>query len=261
MRILMMAAFSTCLSFCLIEFIHGQDKKEPVVTHGGRNIEEFAYPFKDFTYISPRYDRTNYDNNGFYESYYIRSVYTLKMRNHFRFDLPLGRSNMTPDGKTNVGLSDISLRYTRYVFEIKHWFLGYAMQVVLPTATSDALGGGKWQLRPAIGGNYYFGENDDKGSILLAVEYRFSFAGDSDRDQVNILAFMPNIDIWRPRWYLGYYATWTYDFDTEYFDLPLDVEFGYSVTDKFVVSAEVIFPLLKEAPYRYEFSFKLRYAF
>ncbi len=242
------------------DFARAQEKKESSVVHGGRNIESFAYPFKDFMYISPRYDRTGYDNDGFFESYYVRSVYTLKGRDHFRLDLPVGRTNMTSDGTIDFGLSDISLRFTQYVFETGHWFWGYAAKAVFPTATSDALGGGKWQLHPSIGGNYFFGENDDKGSFLLAAEYRFSFAGDKNRDDISLLAFLPNIDIWRPRWYLGYYATWTYNLKTKYFDLPLDVEFGWFLTSKFVISAEMIVPLLKDAPYRYEFSGKLRYA-
>ncbi len=245
---------------CTVPVINGQEKKESAV-HGGRNIEQFAYPFKDFTYISPRYDRTTYDNNGFSESYYIRTVYTAKGRDHFRLDLPLGRSNMTDDGKVDFGLSDISLRFTQYAFELRHWFFGYALKAVFPTATFDALGAGKWQLHPGIGGNYFFGENDDKGSFLFAMEYRFSVAGDKNRDDVSMLAIIPNIDIWMPRWYLGYYATWSYNFITDYFDLPLDVEFGYFLTQRFVVAAEMILPLLKEAPYRNEFSIKLRYAF
>ncbi len=259
MRILFIL-FTTCLSLFFVCSVNGQEKKETAVAHGGRNVESFAYPYKDFTYISPRYDRTGYDNSGFFESYYIRTVYTMKGRDHFRLDLPLGRSNLTPDGTVDFGLSDISLRFTQYVFETGHWFWGYAIKAVFPTATSDALGGGKWQLHPGVGGNYYFGENDDKGSITLAAEYRFSVAGDKDRDNISILAFIPNIDIWRPRWYLGYYATWTYNFQTDYFDLPLDVEFGYFLTSRFVISAEGIVPLLKNAPYNYEFSFKLRYA-
>ncbi len=245
---------------CLAVPANGQEDRDAVSAHGGRNVEVFAYPFKDFRYISPRYDRTGYDNGRYFENYYIRGLYTMKGRDHFRLDLPLARSNMTSDGSVDFGLSDISLRFTQYVFETGHWYWGYALKTVFPTAASDALGDGKWQLHPGIGGNYFFGENNDKGSFLLAAEFRFSFAGDTDRDDIRTLAFVPNIDIWRPRWYLGYYATWTYNLETEYFDLPLDVEFGWFLTSKLAASAEIIVPLLKDAPYRYEFSVKLRYA-
>ena len=234
-------------------------QKRDSLIGGGRGIENYPYPYKNFRYISPFYIRTNYGNRDFYENYNIRSVLTVKGHDHFRLDLPLARTNMTSDGRVDFGLDDISFRFTQYLFRIKHLFLGYKIGAVFPTATSGSMGTGKWQLQPGIGGAYFFGPKDDKGSVLFAVEYRFSVAGDQNRDDINILAIIPNIDIWRKKWYLGYYATWTYNFDTEKFDLPLDVEFGYHICHNLVIATEFIYPLIKDVTYNNSIAFKLRY--
>ncbi len=223
----------------------------------GRAAEAFPYPLRDFTYISPRYDHTSYSGgNGYFNSYYIRAVYTAQGKFHFRADLPLANTN-TPE---NVfGLADASVRFTHIVKSVGQVFLGYKVRAVFPTATSDYLGSGKWQLHPGIGGIYFM--NNSKGSVSFGVEYRFSYAGQSDRERVNVLGINPNFDFWFPKWYIGYYPSWTYNLDTYKWDIPLDIEAGYFIFPRFLLAAEVILPLVRHSSYDYEFALKFRYSF
>jgi hypothetical protein len=139
-------------------------------------------------------------------------------------------------------------------------YLGYGAELVAPSATDESLGAGKWQLRPHAGMIRFFGTPDNvTGTALLSVEYRFGFAGSDSRQKINTLAVAPNIDYWTKKWYLGYYATWTYDFENDLLDIPLDVEFGYGIASNWVLSAEYILPLLADRTYKNEFAVKLKY--
>ncbi len=222
----------------------------------GRTIESFPYPYNHFTFIQPRYDRLNLKNDAYLNSYILRATKTFDNFSHLRLEVP------TADNGDVFGLSDVKVRYIHSSPVHDKFFAGYGAELTFPTATDEALGAGKWQVRPEVGMVYFMGEpNHVLGSITLGVDYRFDYAGPSDRDHISVLGIVPNIDYWGKNWYIGYYATWTYDFNTEIFDLPLDVEFGYSILPPLTLSIEYIQPLIKERTYNNEFAIKLRYMF
>ncbi len=225
----------------------------------GRSGEVFPYPYRHFTYIQPRFDRTNYDGDGYLNAYVIRTGISMPGDFNMRVELPLAETNLP--GTHVFGLSDIKLRLLHATELYESLYLGYGAEFAFPTATDPALGAGKWQFRPELGAVYFFGKADEvKGSATLGVDYRFDYAGQSDRRHISVLGIVPNIDYWAPRWYIGYYATWTYDFNSRIFDLPLDVEFGYTLFPKIVVAFEFIQPLIKNTGYQNEFAIKLRYS-
>ncbi len=245
----------TVLFFCT-STIHAQNRYDMQ----GRASELFPYPYKDLKFVIPRFDRQNLVGGNYFNSYVVRSVMTFKTTYHLRMEVPLANTNTS--GENVFGLSDINFRFihTKPIHEQLYW--GYGGLLVLPTATDKSLGAGKWQLRPQVGMIYFMGNKDDvKGTIMLGAEYRFSFAGSSSRQKINVAAISPNIDYWAKKWYIGYYATWTYDFENDILDIPLDVEFGYSVSSHVVLSAEYILPLIKKRTYNNEYAFKVKYLF
>ncbi len=223
----------------------------------GRAAELIAYPFKRFNAISPRFDHQNRGNDTYFNTYYVRGIFTRKGLQHFRIDIPLASTNATKDGSTSFGLSDASIRFTQIITTIKNTYLGAAGKIVFPTATDPVLGAGKFQAHPGIGGIYFFPKN--KGSVFFSTEYRFSFAGQKDMPGIKILALAPNIDYWGKKFYAGYYATWTYDFNAGRWDIPLDVEVGYFIAKHIVLSAEYILPLINNETYVNEYALKLRF--
>ncbi|MCU0252007.1 MAG: hypothetical protein MUE61_17555 [Vicinamibacterales bacterium] len=88
-----------------------------------------------------------------------------------RFESPFGSSN---------GLSDMNLR-GRAQFRFGRWTSIVGVEGVLPTATSDMLGTGKWQLNPTVALVYPLSKQ-----VFVAVvgKQLLSVAGDSNRDDI-----------------------------------------------------------------------------
>ena len=96
--------------------------------------------------------------------------------------------------------------------------------LVLPTATSDALGQGKWQA----GGAAVAIHPLPGGSVVGAlVTYQTSFAGDSDRPGTSILAAQPLATMGMGG---GYYfrstAVWVFDFKNDRALVPIGMGIG-----------------------------------
>lgn len=224
----------------------------------GRNAEEIPYPFRHFSFISPRYSRLYLGDHQFSESYFVRTLVSLKGRIHLRLDVPVVRTNTTSDGKVISGLGDVTFKVIKTFAQKGSTFFGGALLGTFPTASHTETGSGKYQLDPQVGGFYIFPK--ESGSVVLALDYNFSYAGHASRNDISVLGIMPNIDWWGKRAYAGYYPVWTYNFKTKQWDIPLDIEAGYMVVKKFYVSAEWIYPLLKDKTYLQMFIIKLRYA-
>ncbi len=226
----------------------------------GRSVEIFPYPYARMFYLQPRFDRVNYNDGTYLDSYVVRAFSTYGNNWHFRAEIPLADTDKP--GHHVFGLADINLRAVHAHRLHDKLFLGYGMQLDMNTATDASLGGGKWDLRPGIGLVYFRGTPDDvTGTTLLSLEYRTTIAKEAGRTRTNVLALAPNIDWWFKHWYIGYYATWTYDFENDVLDIPVDVEAGYSITPKLTLSGELILPLTSKVAYKNEFAVKVRYMF
>jgi len=226
----------------------------------GRLGEEFNYPLKKFGFVSPRYSRTNYDDDKYLESYFIRSVFTFNDRTHLRLDVPvLTNTNLTSDGKPVFGLGDMNIKVTQILGNKGDLYYGFNALFTFPTAGNSSLGSGKWLVDPGVGFIYFIPNKG--GSASFIVDYNFSYAGASTRPDIRVLGIAPNIDKWFKKGYVGYYATWTYNFEKKIWDIPLDVEAGYPIAKQFTFSAEYILPLLANATYNDSWSLKLRYTF
>jgi hypothetical protein len=106
----------------------------------------------------------------------------------------------TPGPDRTTGLGDISY-FDLFVPKGRDWGIwGVGFSTVLPTASDDALGQGKWQLGPAATFVYYKVSNWQLGTVL---QNPISIAGDDDRPGVNEFQFQPLINYLKGKWYFG----------------------------------------------------------
>jgi hypothetical protein len=126
----------------------------------------------------------------------------------------------SPSGES--GLSDLVL-FDLIKFEKPWGRWGIGPVLLAPTATDEAIGAGKWAIGPALG----FVARSDKLMWGLFNQNLFSFAGDSDREDVNVSILQPIVNYSLPhKWSVGTSEmNVTYDWDRDdWTALPLGVK-------------------------------------
>jgi len=126
----------------------------------------------------------------------------------------------SPSGES--GLSDLVL-FDLIKFERSWGRWGIGPVLLAPTATDDAIGAGKWAIGPALG----FVARSGKLMWGLFNQNVFSFAGDDDRDDVNISILQPIVNYSLPdKWSIGTSEmNVSYDWDRDAWTaLPLGVK-------------------------------------
>jgi hypothetical protein len=106
------------------------------------------------------------------------------------------------------------------------WIYGVGPTWIFPTAGSDLIGQGKWQLGPAFGAGYI----TPKFMIAAFGQQWWSFAGDEDRDETSQLQVLPLIyRFFGDGWSVGYSGTILADFkadSAERWTVPLGMSVG-----------------------------------
>lgn len=100
-----------------------------------------------------------------------------------------GGVKLDSDWKRKTGLGDIVL-WTAYSPQYKPPLVyGFGPTIMMDTATEEWLGTGKWSAGPMATVAYI----SDKWIVGGVAQHWWSFAGDSDRDDVNLTDFQPLI--------------------------------------------------------------------
>lgn len=94
------------------------------------------------------------------------------------FELPLGyfASNFAEE----TGIGDLNVR-GRVQFRAGRWTFITGLESVLPTATADPLGDGKYQLNPSLLSVYAFSKQT---FAALVAKHMFTIAGDAERNDI-----------------------------------------------------------------------------
>ena len=101
------------------------------------------------------------------------------------------------DGSTGLGDINYSLFFSPVKYEKAIWGIGPSISI--PTATSDQLGSEKWSAGPTAVVLF----QPKWGTFGMLGRHLWSFAGESDRDNVNQSLFEPFINYNLPKgWYL-----------------------------------------------------------
>ena len=159
------------------------------------------------------------DESG--NTFQIRSAVpftTGNLKHIARVTLPIVTDS--PSGEN--GLGDLVL-FDLIAFDKSWGRWGAGAVTMLPTASDDALGSGKWGVGPALG--FVARKSKLMGGVFN--QNIFSFAGDSDRDDVGVSILQPIINFSLPhKWSIGTSEmNVTYDWEkSAWSSLPLGIK-------------------------------------
>lgn len=152
-----------------------------------------------------------------------------------RASLPINSFPTSPDGDTETGVGDLNL-FAAYLIDIDKPGLSFGIGPLLtaPTAAEDDLGTGKWSAGIA---NVLFDASSDVFQYGYLLTWQASFAGDGDREDVNVAAFQPFLFYQLGGGtYLRSSAIWVYDLENDTYNLPLGIGIG-----KVIKSGETVY--------------------
>ena len=163
-----------------------------------------------------------------------------------RYTLPINRFP-DPAGGNATGIGDFNV-FAAYLIDTGNPSLSFGIgpQLTAPTATEDGTGAGKWSLGLA---NVLFSAANPKFQWGYLLTWQASVAGSSQsRPDVNAGAFQPLLIAQLGKgWYLRSTAIWTYDFETDNYNIPIGLGAGRVVKTKKAVVNYFIEPQVSVA--------------
>ncbi len=168
-----------------------------------------------------------------------------------RVDLPLIINNIPSadniDGGDEFGLSDSLIQLLAIAPAKNQKTFAVGTQVIFPTATQDQFGTGKWQLAPTLAGKVDLPAITPGSFVALLLRDQFSFAGDSDRDDIHQLVIQPVFNVNLPQaWFVTLAPEIRLDWDEGDWFVPFDVTLGKLINPSTVASLEVKTPLIDD---------------
>lgn len=126
-------------------------------------------------------------DNGSFNTTELRFLHPIANKAwNLRVDLPLVSSNTSSINKTGIGDIGVGVSYIPYL-EQKNGGIAFRARVLSNSAADPALGSGKWIFAPAV----FFGKYLIPNKLLwiTSLENQSSFAGSSNRNDINTTAF------------------------------------------------------------------------
>jgi hypothetical protein len=142
-----------------------------------------------------------------------------------RASLPVNTFPTQPDDDHETGLGDFNV-FAAYLFDTGNpaMSFGFGPQLTMPTATKDELGSEKWSGGFA---NVLFNASSRKFQYGYLLTWQGSFAGDSDRSDVNTGALQPFAFYQLGKGlYLRSAPIWVYNFENDAYSVPLGLGIG-----------------------------------
>lgn len=193
-------------------------------------------------YYIGRLTGTNDDANQFW----LRYAQPFKLFDGewlMRASLPVNSYPAVPDGGTETGLGDLNV-FAAYLIDTGDPALsfGFGPQVTAPSATDNVLGTGKWSAGFA---NVLFNAKSKTFQYGYLLTWQASFAGQDDRDSVNVGALQPFAFYQLGKGtYLRSAPIWVYNFDNDAYSIPIGLGIG-----QVIPKGKTVFNLFIEPQY------------
>ncbi len=142
-----------------------------------------------------------------------------------RASLPINTLPTPPDGDKETGIGDLNL-FTAYLIDTGNPAISFGIgpQLTVPTATKDEAGSEKWSAGLV---NVLFDGRSRKFQYGYLLSWQASFAGDDDREDVNIAAFQPfGFYQLGGGTYLRAAPIWSYNLENDDYSIPLGIGIG-----------------------------------
>ncbi len=149
-----------------------------------------------------------------------------------RASLPVNHFPSFDDHTTGLGDANI---FAAYLFDTGNPTLSFGLgpQLTMPTATDDALGSEQWSAGLV---NVFFNGSSPKFQYGYLLSWQHSFAGNKERNEVNIGAFQPFAFYQLgDGWYLRSTPVMVYNFENDTYDIPIGLGAGKVVKTDFGV--------------------------
>ena len=157
-----------------------------------------------------------------------------------RASLPLNTYPVPPEFNHETGIGDLNM-FAAYLIDTGNPTLAFGIgpQITAPTASKDALGSEKWSAG-LVNTLFSFASPVFQYGYLLS--WQASFAGEDDRDDVNIGGFQPFLFYQLGGGtYLRSSAVMTYNFENDTYSVPIGLGIG-----KVLQSEKVVFNVFVE---------------
>ena len=142
-----------------------------------------------------------------------------------RASLPINSFPVPPNGDKETAIGDLNV-FAAYLLDVGNPAISFGVgpQINAPTATKDELGSEKWSAGIA---NVLFDARSKQFQYGYLLTWMASFAGDSDRSDVNVGALQPfaMYQLGNGR-YLRSTGIWVYDFEKDTYTIPLGIGIG-----------------------------------
>ncbi len=144
-------------------------------------------------------------------------IYTI-----YRLEMPLVSQTFPDNVGDATGISDFII-IDAVAFKLKKGLFGIGPALIMPTATSEYLGAGKWSAgAAAIYGTKAFGL-----SLGVLGQQFISFAGDSERADQNYLLLQPIITkIFKKGYFINYSPIMKFDWENSTYNIPIGLSIG-----------------------------------
>jgi hypothetical protein len=142
-----------------------------------------------------------------------------------RASLPVNSFPTQANGAWETGLGDFNI-FAAWLIPTKNPAISFGVgpQLTIPTATQDNLGSEKWSAGLA---NVLFDARSAKFQYGYLLTWQHSFAGESERADVNLGAFQPfGILQLGKGHYLRSTGIWVYNFENDGYSMPIGLGYG-----------------------------------
>jgi len=155
---------------------------------------------------------------------FIKSKNPSKLYTIYRLEVPIVSQTIQESSPLNAtGLSDLVL-VDVVCLKQKWGFAGIGPALIMPTASNDVLGSGKWSAGPVAVMLY---TKIPKLQVGALVQQFSSFAGDSDREGANFMLFQPIINkILNNGYFVQFNPIMQFDWKNKKYNIPIALSMG-----------------------------------